>query len=380
MRILNINSYYYSSSVHKQLQKSLIENEIKSITYAPLARGYIPRDECQYNKEDNVIKAECYNEIDRYIFHIKHSKIAKNIVDKFDFNDYDCLHAHSLFSNGYIAMKMKKRYGIPYIVAVRDTDLNTFFRKMIHLRGLGNKILMEAESIVFLSKPYKDYLIERYVKEKYKDLILRKSYVIPSGIDNFWLENKGSLKTLKSKKGIRLLHVGAISKRKNILTTIKAINILREKGYDVKFTIVGKVVDEGVYKDIQKFDFIKYIPPKPREELLKIYQGNDIFVMPSITETFGLVYSEAMSQGLPVIYTKGQGFDGQFEDGEVGFAVDCFDADEIADRIIEVLDDYETISSKCLHSVDKLKWDSISLKYSRIYQKITNWSIKRLRT
>ena len=44
MRILNINSYYYSSSVHKQLQKSLIENEIKSITYAPLARGYIPRD------------------------------------------------------------------------------------------------------------------------------------------------------------------------------------------------------------------------------------------------------------------------------------------------------------------------------------------------
>lgn len=56
---------------------------------------------------------------------------------------------------------------------------------MTHLRGLGNKILMEAESIVFLSKPYKDYLIERYVKEKYKDLILRKSYVIPSGIDNF---------------------------------------------------------------------------------------------------------------------------------------------------------------------------------------------------
>lgn len=63
--------------------------------------------------------------------------------------------------------------------------------------------------------------------------------------------------------------MGTISKRKNILTTIKAINILREKGYDVKFTIVGKVVDEGVYKDIQKFDFIKYIPPKPREELLR---------------------------------------------------------------------------------------------------------------
>ena len=368
MRILNINSYYYSSSVHKQLQKSLIENEIKSITYAPLARGYIPRDECQYNKEDNVIKAECYNEIDRYIFHIKHSKIAKNIADKFDFNDYDCLHAHSLFSNGYIAMKMKKRYGIPYIVAVRDTDLNTFFRKMIHLRGLGNKILMEAESIVFLSKPYKDYLIERYVKEKYKDLILRKSYVIPSGIDNFWLENKGSLKTLKSKKGIRLLHVGAISKRKNILTTIKAINILREKGYDIKFTIVGKVVDEGVYKDIQKFDFIKYIPSKPREELLKIYQGNDIFVMPSITETFGLVYSEAMSQGLQVIYTKGQGFDGQFNEGEVGYSVEASDSKEIAEKILEIVDNYGEISRMSRESCKMFNWNIIAENYNALYK------------
>jgi len=47
--------------------------------------------------------------------------------------------------------------------------------------------------------------------------------------------------------------------------------------------------------------------------------------MPSITETFGLVYAEALSQGLPVLYTRGQGFDRQFEEGEVGYAVDCFD-------------------------------------------------------
>lgn len=40
--------------------------------------------------------------------------------------------------------------------------------------------------------------------------------------------------------------------------------------------------------------------------------------MPSHKETFGLVYAEAMSQGLPIIYTKNQGFDGQFPDGYVG--------------------------------------------------------------
>lgn len=238
---------------------------------------------------------------------------------------------------------------------------------MVHLRGLGNKILMEAKCIVFLSKPYRDYLIEKYVKEKNKDLILRKSYVIPSGIDNFWLDNKASFKTLKSENEIRLLHVCGISKRKNISTTIKAINILKEKGYNIKFTIVGKVVDEEVYKDIQKFDFINYIPPKPKEELLKIYQDNDIFVMPSITETFGLVYIEAMSQGLPVIYTKGQGFDGQFEDGEVGFAVDCFDTDEIADKIVDIINNFHGISKKCVRYCDRFSWNEIIDSYEELY-------------
>jgi glycosyltransferase involved in cell wall biosynthesis len=369
MKILNINSYYYSSSVHRQLQKSLEEMQLDLFTYVPVARGYIPREECRYGLEERVKRVECYNKNDRYIFHLKHFKILNNLEQSFDFNRYDLLHAHSLFSNGYIAMKIKEKYGIPYIVTVRDTDVNTFFKKLIYLRNLGNKILLEAESIVFLSKPYRDYLIKKYVKVNNQDIILKKSYVIPNGIDKFWLENKGSSKTLKNKNEIKLLHVGAISKRKNILTTIKAINILKQKGYNIRFTLVGKVVDEVVYNEIQKLDFVKYIHPKQKDELLTIYQENDIYVMPSINETFGLVYPEAMSQGLPVIYSKGQGFDGQFEDGEVGFGVDCFDADEIEDRIKRIMFNYELVSKKCLFLVDKFKWDSIALKYCDIYQK-----------
>lgn len=129
MKILNINSYYYSSSVHKQLQLSLHVRKLDSYTYVPVARGYVPRQECLYEKEKYIRKVECYNEIDRYVFQIKHKRILKNIIGEFDFNEYDYLHAHSLFSNGYIAMKIKERYGIPYIVAVRDTDINKFLKK-----------------------------------------------------------------------------------------------------------------------------------------------------------------------------------------------------------------------------------------------------------
>ncbi|NMA83795.1 MAG: glycosyltransferase family 4 protein, partial [Epulopiscium sp.] len=183
------------------------------------------------------------------------------------------------------------------------------------MRKLGNEILQEADKVIFLSETYKDKLINRFVKPKNRELISAKSYVIPSGIDEFWLNNVNSVKQLNSDKVIKLLQVGEISKRKNILTTVKSIELLKKNGYDVQFTVVGKIVDNDIYESIKKLDFIKYISPKPQNDLLEIYRENDIFVMPSITETFGLVYPEAMSQGLPLIYTRGQGFDGQLEDG-----------------------------------------------------------------
>lgn len=372
MRILNINSYYYSSTVHKQLQESLLESQINTYTYVPVSKRYVAREECIYDKDEYgyVKKVECYNNIDRYFFHIKHAKILKNIIKEINIKKYDLLHAHSLFSNGYVAMRLKQRYGIPYIVTVSDTDINTFFKIMVHLRKLGRNILYNADVVVFLSRPYKDSLIDRYVKENEKDIILPKSYIIPYGINKFWLENIFIPKQLELKEKIRLLYVGAISKRKNILKTIEAIKILIEKGYNVEFTVVGKICDERIYNKAIKHDFVKYVAPKPHNELIKFYRENDIFVMPSITESFGLVYLEAMSQGLPVIYTKGQGFDGHFDEGKVGFSVDCYDATDIADKILKALNDYEALSSNCIHNINKFRWENIAHRYNELYTKI----------
>jgi glycosyltransferase involved in cell wall biosynthesis len=69
-------------------------------------------------------------------------------------------------------------------------------------------------------------------------------------------------------------------------------------------------------------------------ELIDIYRANDIFVMPSFTESFGLVYAEAISQGLPVVYSIGQGFDRQFPEGEVGYHADPNSAQSVADAIL----------------------------------------------
>lgn len=370
MKILNINSYYYSSTVHRNLQKAMHDNGIESISYVPLYKGYIPRDECNYGIEDHVQKSECYNKLYRYIFHLKHNKILIDIKQSINFNDYDCLHAHSLFSNGYIAMKIKEKFNLPYIVAVRDTDLNTFFKYMIHLRHLGLSILKCADKIVFMSESYKNLLIYRYVPRSLREDVEKKAIIIPNGIDSFWLNNKGNIKHMQNSNIIKLLYVGAINRRKNVTTTLKAIRILRDKGYDIKFTVVGKALDQSIYNKIKDLPYVKYIPPVSKEKLIKIYRSNDIFVMPSKTETFGLVYAEAMSQGLPIIYTRNQGFDGQFDEGKVGYSVDWFNAVEISNKIVDIMCRYRELSKNCIELCDKFDWNRIVSSYLEVYKEI----------
>ena len=90
--------------------------------------------------------------------------------------------------------------------------------------------------------------------------------------------------------------------------------------------------------------------------------------MPSFTETFGLVYAEAMSQGLPVVYTRGQGFDGQFEEGFAGYSVNSNSPEEIADVIEKIIADYSTISANCISGALQFNWKEIAEKYYEIYE------------
>lgn len=370
MRILNINSYYFSSTVHRQLNNEIEKNNIDTLTYVPLYEGYEPRDECTYDEDVRVCVSNCYKLKDRFVFYTKQNKILEDIDKKIELNKFDLIHAHSLFSNGYTAMKIKEKHNIPYIVAVRDTDLNKFFKYMIHLKGLGIKTIKNADKIIFFSKAYMDRLICDYIPADMKEETRLKSVVMPNGIDDFWFENINEVSKNEIKNEIKFISVGSINKRKNILTTIKAIKLLRLEKLEVKLTIVGKVENKIIYKKIRKLDFVEYIAPVSKEKLLKIYRENDIFVMPSLTETFGLVYAEAMSQGLPIIYTQNQGFDGQFKNGEVGYSVNCNRPVEIKEKIKKILEDYKSMSNNCIVNVKKFKWKSISENYSMIYQQI----------
>ncbi len=365
MKILHINSYYSSSSFYKNLFDKQIENGLDIDVYVPIPTSLdlTGRDLGSY-----TTISQNHSKYDRYIFHLKHSKIYQDIITKYNIMDYSIMHAHSLFSNGYIALRIKEEFGLPYIVAVRNTDVNVFFKYMIHLRKLGERILENADRVIFLSKPYRDYVIKQYVSLDLEEEVFNKSSIIPNGIDDFWFENKQKEKKDPYKQQLKLLFIGDLDRNKNVLTTSKAIKRLLLKSYDIKFTVVGRIINKDIYHQIKELEFINYISPKPMKELLEIYRGNDIFVMPSIAETFGLVYAEAMSQGLPVIYSKGQGFDGQFEDGVVGYSVNSRNPTEIAEAIAKILENYNDFSSNANKLSAKFNWNDINIQYQDIYE------------
>ncbi|WML60652.1 glycosyltransferase family 4 protein [Neobacillus sp. PS2-9] len=318
--------------------------------------------------KSNIYYPICFNNFDRYFFYIKQRKIYRSLISLVNPSEYDKIHAHTLFTDGNIALKMKEKYEIPYIVSVRNTDLNLFFKKRRYLRKKGINILLNSSKIIFISTPCMEELIENYIPVKYQNQVKSKSTVIPNGIDNFWLENKASERTLKDKNTIKVIYTGRINKGKNIETSLEAIKQLREKGINATFTVVGKIEDLSVYEKLKNYKFVSYMHPQAKQDLLNTYRNHDIFLMPSYYETFGLVYAEAMSQGLPIIYTKGQGFDKQFAEGTVGYHVSPTDPNEICNTVIKIINTYDSISENCISLVDKFKWSSLSKIYKEIYE------------
>ncbi len=362
IKVLHINCDYMGSNpVHRTMLKTLSSFNIDNIVYVPTYKKIII-------SAKNIVADQCFRKIDRVSFFWKQRKIKRSIVSRIDFEGIDCIHAYTLFTDGNIAYHINKKQKIPYIVAIRDTDINTFLKYKPYLKPLARKILKNSSRILFLSESYKNKISELLYANKYP--YGAKTIIIPNGLDVFWLNHVSKPKKLVP-NSIKILYVGKINKRKNLLTTSRAIDILRKHGKRAEYNIVGKIEDEKIFNTLVEKDEVSYLGEKTKEELISIYKNNDIFVMPSTTETFGVVYAEAMSQGLPVIYSKNQGFDKQFKDGLVGYSTPSNDADKLANNIEKIIKNYSFISKNCSKLCKKFDWKLICKEYLDIYHDIS---------
>lgn len=368
MKIFHINCNYLSTTLHQCLIEHLEPLGVENRIFAPIYPGFARK----IRPNDNVQVSECFQKRDRFLFFVKQEKILRAAKSVFSEARFDCIHAHTLFTDGVCARRLSRESGTPYVVAVRNTDVNLFLQKRVLLRPLGLKVLRDAAKVVFLSDPYRRKVLDAYVPEKYRREIETKSVVIPNGIDDFWLSHRYAEKNPPAalEPPLQILFAGRVLPDKNLRGVVSAVQLLRAKGYDADFTVIGPHPDRALYEELKQYDFVTLKEPMEKESLIDAYRQADLFVMPSFHETFGLVYAEAMTQGLPVIYSRGEGFDGQFPDGEVGFAVDPRDPQQIADRILEAAASYGVISNRCAARAERFRWAQIAEIYRSLYEEL----------
>ena len=367
MNILFLCTFYHRAMIFYDTIQNLRPLGYRVQVFNAVAEGAEISEKYRGIMDENVVHSECFQKWDRYFYFRKQKKIHDALLQKIDLENCDLIHSHTFFNGGWVAYRLRKAYGIPYVVSVRDTDLNYFLR-IPGFRAIAQAIAKNASGIQFLSESYKNLFLEKCFAPSGRKDIDQKSTVITNGVESFWLENKGEAKSLHC-RDIRLICVGKIERRKNMEIVVKAAEMLEQKKYNVKLTIIGQVVDKEIYQHLQNSKITSVIPFMKKEELKNYYRDSDIFILPSITESFGRVYIEAMSQGLPVIYTRGQGFDGIFPDGDIGCAVNADNVEEIVTAVEQILSRYEEISKRCIAACDRFDWKKIALQLDTFYQK-----------
>jgi glycosyltransferase involved in cell wall biosynthesis len=259
--------------------------------------------------------------------------------------EFDLIHAHKLTFEGIIAFVLAERLGIPFIVTIRgDSDLKVIKMKRWS-RPLYAKILRRASKVLFLAPWTRDQLENYFPDIPFQE----KSVLIPNIIEPG--KQAAASATNKTNKFVSVFKLDSY-KRKNIKRVIEAMDALHSTIPSVGLDIIGPGTEKSK-KAIQKYidacnhpSLFNLLGPVPNEELVNVYPNYLGLVLPSSPETFGLVFIEALSSGLPIIYAKNAGVDGFFEeDGKVGIKVDSRSVDEIADALREIYINNEAYAS-----------------------------------
>ena len=116
---------------------------------------------------------------------------------------------------------------------------------------------------------------------------------------------------------------------------------------------------------------VRFLDPRPPEELVEIYRAADIVAAPSYNESFGLVVIEAQASGTPVIAARVGGLPIVVADGETGILVDGHDPDDWADAISRMLDDDAmrlAMAERAVAHAAQFSWQSSAAALVQIYQ------------
>lgn len=283
-------------------------------------------------------------------------------------NQYHILHYYFGLPTGLLQWLPGKHRKVPYIVSLRGSDVPgydkfnrplQFFHRL--LLPITRSIWHNASRVVALSGALRETALES-VPDAEID-------VIANGIESEQFYHAPVRRTHSDT--IQLICVARLIERKGIQHLLRALRIME---HEVHLTIVG----EGNFKEeLEAFaaqyevtDKVTFHGYCPREYLVELYSSSDIFVLPTMAESFGLVFIEAMACGLPVIGTTVGGVP-DIVKPDNGILVEPDDYRAIRDAIDELAGDEKRRLGMGKASrqrvLDHYSWLSVAEKYERCY-------------
>lgn len=373
--VLYLSEDYVTSKVHHNLCQSVTEKGYGLKLFTINRGNYKKNIASTFGKIDYELRIDqlsCHRKLYRLLFSYKMRYKYRKLTTEVNLNNVGLCHAATLFSDGAIALKMKKERGIPYVVNIRGTDTNLYAKLMVHLWAKGREILREAERIIFISPTLRDALFESFPFRRMKDELIGKSVIIPNGIDDVWLQHIRTDRSELDVNSPKIIYVGVLDKNKNVLSLMDAVDGVVDDHPGIKLSIVGgngsqeASIRKRCEQHPERYQMLGKIYDK--DNLRELMRQHDVFAMVSHGETFGLVYVEALSQGLPILFSQGRGIDGFFYE-KVGEAVNPEDVSSIVQglkRILSHQEEYAIMGDK----LQQFNWKMLADRYVELYKSI----------
>ncbi len=289
----------------------------------------------------------------------RYALIGATIASQYDF---DIIHAHDwlTYSAGVLAKKVS---GKPLVVHMHATEFDrTGENYNTNVYEIEQKGMQAADRVIAVSNLTRNTVINKYGINKEKVITVHNA-VEPS--------TKSYVGVEKHVKEKVVTFLGRITYQKGPEYFIEAARKILQKDDNVRFVMAGSgdLMEKMIRRVAElrmgtKFHFTGFLRG---ENVDKMFGMSDVYVMPSVSEPFGISPLEAMRSNVPVVISKQSGV------AEVlnhVLKVDFWDIDAMADAIYGLLH-YEGINKMCSEhgaiEVDNLKWEEAARKVRNIY-------------
>jgi glycosyltransferase involved in cell wall biosynthesis len=301
---------------------------------------------------------------------LRYAELAREIALE---EDFDIIHAHDWLS--FLAgIEAKKVSGKPLVVHVHATEFDRVGSGSVNpfVYDVEQEGMEKADKIIAVSNFTKDLLISNY------DIPASKIRVIHNGIDENDFKEKNSipvyLQKLKEEGNKIILFVGRLTLQKGPDYFVKTAKKVLEHYKKAYFVVIGSGDMEGrMLEEVsreglsERFIFAGFLRDGLRDS---VYASSDIYVMPSVSEPFGITPLEAAMQNVPTLISRNAGV------GEVlthALKADFWDVDEMASKIIAVLEHpalQKTLGENSRAQIKNVNWKNAAEKCIILYNEL----------